>query len=365
MEDESSSRDATGDEGVDWATAFGAEQGRVRQIAVRLVGEARADDVVQETFLRAYRSRSSFATGSPVHPWLTTIARRAAIDLLRRDQLTDDVKARLGAQPVHSSSVDDIVTNQIRRDGIKAALSALTDRQRRLLVEAEFGMGGNVDEGSRAAVKSVVARARRNFRKRYQAIAGESGVFGGSLLSPSAASRLRTAVGKVQLLIYRVDPAAAFLTGLLLASAARSPGSAEPLGVQGGVRTFFAASAPATEVDDAARADRLDGMKTTVTASGQGDAGTETGQVDAAGGLSTPHSQVSWGTRSDGHSWHHHMSGQAGMDHDDDIWVNGFMYTNCQTPTGRPQCDATDAIAKAAPLGTPIVTDGSGRTATG
>lgn len=370
MGDEESSRDAVADDGgVDWAAVFGAEQRRLRRIAVRLVGEARADDLVQETFLRAYRFRSSFAAGSSVQAWLTTIARRAAIDLLRRDRLADDVHTRLGPQPAHAPSVDDVVTNRIRRDGITAALSSLTDRQRRVLIDAELGMGGTAEVGSPAAVKSVVARARRNFRERYQAIARENGVFGGSVLSPSAANRLRAAVGKVQSEIDRFDPAAAFMTGLLLLGAARSAGPVESFSVSQ-IQHRFGSSVPAIVRarvgDDTAGAEHFRGMAPTVTASARVGTGTETGHVDAAGSLSTPHSQFSWETHSDGHSWRNDMSGQAGVDHgDDDIWVHSFMYTNCQTPTGRPQCDVTDVIAKTAPSGTPIVTDGGGQTAAG
>src|SRR5262249_13169564 len=41
---------------------------------------AAADDLVQETFLRLHRSRSSFALGARLVPWVYTIARNVLID---------------------------------------------------------------------------------------------------------------------------------------------------------------------------------------------------------------------------------------------------------------------------------------------
>ena len=51
----------------------------------RLVGgdTARAEDVVQETLLRAWRHPESFDAGSSVRGWLVTVARRVVIDAER------------------------------------------------------------------------------------------------------------------------------------------------------------------------------------------------------------------------------------------------------------------------------------------
>lgn len=44
-----------------------------------------AEDATQETFLRAWRGAADFDLGRPLAPWLLTIARRTAIDVLRRE----------------------------------------------------------------------------------------------------------------------------------------------------------------------------------------------------------------------------------------------------------------------------------------
>ena len=62
------------------------------QLAPRLYGYllrqtrdvARAEDLLQQTFLLLHRNRGSFSPGAPVVPWAFAIARRLSIDQLRR-----------------------------------------------------------------------------------------------------------------------------------------------------------------------------------------------------------------------------------------------------------------------------------------
>ena len=44
-----------------------------------------AADVVQETFVKAWKSADGFDTSRDLAPWLTTIARHTAIDAIRRE----------------------------------------------------------------------------------------------------------------------------------------------------------------------------------------------------------------------------------------------------------------------------------------
>lgn len=61
--------------------------GAVRTIARSMMSE---DDliaeVVQQTFIKAWRSMDSFEDGRDFAPWLYTIARRTAIDVLRKEK---------------------------------------------------------------------------------------------------------------------------------------------------------------------------------------------------------------------------------------------------------------------------------------
>ena len=65
-----------------------------------LGGGSQVDDAVQETFMRAWRGAGSFDPNRSLAPWLFTIARRTAIDVLRKegrptrsdhDELSDDI----------------------------------------------------------------------------------------------------------------------------------------------------------------------------------------------------------------------------------------------------------------------------------
>jgi RNA polymerase sigma-70 factor, ECF subfamily len=58
-----------------WERLIGAQQEAVFRLAYLLTGEAdEAEDVAQETFIRAYRSLGSFDTTRPLRPWLLRIA---------------------------------------------------------------------------------------------------------------------------------------------------------------------------------------------------------------------------------------------------------------------------------------------------
>jgi len=61
--------------------------GAISTVARSIVRDAGlVDEVVQQTFLKAWRSSSSFDPTRELAPWLYSIARRTAIDTLRREQ---------------------------------------------------------------------------------------------------------------------------------------------------------------------------------------------------------------------------------------------------------------------------------------
>lgn len=62
--------------------------GAVATVARSIVGGSKDDvaEVVQQTFVKAWRAAGSLEPGRPIQPWLYSIARRTAIDLLRRER---------------------------------------------------------------------------------------------------------------------------------------------------------------------------------------------------------------------------------------------------------------------------------------
>jgi RNA polymerase sigma-70 factor (ECF subfamily) len=72
-----------------------ATQRDVHRFLTSLVGAREADDLAQETYLRALRSLPRFAARSSARTWLLSIARRAAADHVR----TAMRRPRTGAEP--------------------------------------------------------------------------------------------------------------------------------------------------------------------------------------------------------------------------------------------------------------------------
>ncbi len=126
---------------------------------------ARADDLVQDTFLRLHRARASYQPGLPVRPWVRGIARRVYLmdrrSAVRRGRREDAVAAEAWSTP----------TGDLRHDGERAGLErALAgvppDARRPFLLHhlwgfsfAEIAARLGIDVGA-AKVRSSRARLR-------------------------------------------------------------------------------------------------------------------------------------------------------------------------------------------------------------
>lgn len=79
-------RYATGDDAA-FAVVYDALAPRLfAHLQRRVRTRARAEDLLQQTFLHLHRSRGTFVRGSAVLPWSLSIARRLFIDDARREQ---------------------------------------------------------------------------------------------------------------------------------------------------------------------------------------------------------------------------------------------------------------------------------------
>jgi RNA polymerase sigma-70 factor (ECF subfamily) len=110
-------------------------------VALRALGNpVLAEEVVQQTFLQAWRASSSVDAGRELGPWLFTIARRVAIDLYRRESLRthSDVgdAGDLEAPPNRDGHVEALpMTWEVR-----AAVDALPEDER-AIVHLQHFMG--------------------------------------------------------------------------------------------------------------------------------------------------------------------------------------------------------------------------------
>lgn len=124
-----------------------------------------AEDVVQETLLRAWRSLDSLAEDGKARAWLLTIARREHARLYERKRLeTVDVDSLSLAEDPALGQVDDDGL-----DDVRAAIHALPEDYREPLV-LQVLMGYSTDEIashlglSAGAVCTRLSRARQKLR---------------------------------------------------------------------------------------------------------------------------------------------------------------------------------------------------------
>jgi RNA polymerase sigma-70 factor (ECF subfamily) len=150
------------------AAAFvAATQQDVWRFLGHLAGRAEADDLTQETYLRALRSLPGFAGQSSARTWLFTIARRVVVDQVRtaavrpRVVAGDDWQGALdAARPGHAPRFEDGVVLRRLLDGLPA--------DRRVAFVATQVLGLSYEEAAQVCgcpvgtIRSRVARARED-----------------------------------------------------------------------------------------------------------------------------------------------------------------------------------------------------------
>lgn len=145
----------------------------VRLCAARTNDVAAAEDLAQETLLRALSNMDRFQMDRPMWPWLKTIATRLVIDQARQR------RAELDPDPGSAQAVEDETGWLEERPILAEALKGIPGRQRVALAlrylddwspaEAAEALGL-----SRPAFDQLLFRARGKLRREYQRVCGES-----------------------------------------------------------------------------------------------------------------------------------------------------------------------------------------------
>lgn len=134
-----------------------------------------ANDLTQETFLKAYRALGKTSDDLNISAWLHRIAYNTCLDELRRRQ-------RIRWQPwdimkhdrlLHGSAGENPERSTLRREAegtVQEILNRMSPRNKQALILREYEGLSCEDIGvvmgiSRSAVKSVLFRAREEFRK--------------------------------------------------------------------------------------------------------------------------------------------------------------------------------------------------------
>lgn len=153
---------------------------RLHRFGVHLTGNtADADDLVQETYLKAFRYWKTFVPGTNIQAWLFRILKNSFINQYRKDArrgvsveyAEGDPSHRRGQAASKGDARDGPTFSNLLDDDIAGALSRLSDRSRTVLILYDIE-GLTYDEIAGfmmcplGTVRSRLHRARRSLRLR-------------------------------------------------------------------------------------------------------------------------------------------------------------------------------------------------------
>ena len=148
---------------------------RLFKTAYRLTGdEAHADDVVQETFLRAYRNLQRFDARSQLGTWLYRITVNCAMDLMRKESRrtareTSEDKVELATLETPEPRPDRLAASGELGRAVARVLADLSPTERTAFVLRHFEGYSSVEIGRllgmrSGATRNAVFRAVRKMR---------------------------------------------------------------------------------------------------------------------------------------------------------------------------------------------------------
>ncbi|WP_283138796.1 sigma-70 family RNA polymerase sigma factor [Rhizohabitans arisaemae] len=138
---------------------------------LRLTGDRqRAEDVVQETLLRAWRNPRALS-GRPIRPWLFTVARNIVLDLHRARQARppetgDDALAVLPAP-------EDDLNRALDSWAVADALGALRREHRAVLVEVYYRGRSVAEAAAELGIPAGTVKSRTYYALRALKLALE------------------------------------------------------------------------------------------------------------------------------------------------------------------------------------------------
>jgi RNA polymerase sigma-70 factor (ECF subfamily) len=138
-----------------------ATQAEVWRFAAALVDPGCADDLTQETYLRAFRALPSFEGRSSARTWLLGIARRACADhvrtVVRRRRLDQRMAAEAATERAQADPVGQVAAADLLRrlSGERREAFVLTQ-----VLGLSYAEAADIEDVPVGTIRSRVARAR-------------------------------------------------------------------------------------------------------------------------------------------------------------------------------------------------------------
>lgn len=132
------------------------------RVAFRITrNEGDSEDVVQESFLRAYRSLDRFDERASFSTWIQRIASNCALDMVRRRKWTADTGGEMPEVIDHAPKADRLVESAEARRRLEAGLKSLSENERQAFLMRHVegssiaDISGKLSLGPSAAKHSV------------------------------------------------------------------------------------------------------------------------------------------------------------------------------------------------------------------
>lgn len=152
-----------------------------------------AQDIVQDTFVKAYKHINSLESREKMGAWLSTIATRTAIDLIRKQNTwngipTEDLTLNHAQSKREvAASVETIVETELIQEAIISKITELKPEYREVMVlkyihelkDREISEWTDLKEGT---IKSRIHRAKRELRILIEQDESCKHLFGGEML---------------------------------------------------------------------------------------------------------------------------------------------------------------------------------------
>jgi len=145
----------------------------MRAYARKLLGSTdEVDDVVQDTFIDAWKRLSDLRDAATLRSWLMRIVSHKSVDRIRARRYHDDIDQHEIESPT-ATFPENISVRRSRENALGQVLSALPERQRQCWTLKEIG-GYSYDQIAESlalpssTVRGLLARARRTVTKEME-----------------------------------------------------------------------------------------------------------------------------------------------------------------------------------------------------